>query len=51
MNSLIPKIKLIVRKLTGAAQLEERMNVRLTEIQENITDLSQKIETLVGTWC
>jgi 2-polyprenyl-3-methyl-5-hydroxy-6-metoxy-1,4-benzoquinol methylase len=48
MNSLIPKINLIVRKLTGAAQLEERMNVRLTEIQENITDLSQKIETLVG---
>ena len=48
MNSLVSKIKSVVRKLTGAAQLEERMNSHLTGIQENIRELSQEIKTLVG---
>ena len=46
MDSLIPKIKSVIRKLTGAAQLEQRMNVHLGEISESVRDLSHKIEAL-----
>lgn len=46
MDSLISKIKSIIRKLTGAAQLEERMGIRLTEIEERAREQFNKMETL-----